>query len=340
MRPGRSPTPTTRNFDGSIKPNMMTMTPSAPSLDDSNHILPQLLQSSRAAPAGFKGQWNNGSRLQYLAPYQPFPYGISAVARAYNAAKLSQVALTSEGQKPLQLSAMVIDSQPALQLRAWGEAEGVRARSEEAKAFNLQVSASETPENEKALDSIGPSKMPTDQRAFAAAHYSYQMCARLAADARKEYDRHLGQREYLNRYQTYASHLDDVEEDRLMALADDAYLMARKLDGAEREQAMQSAKAAYEKASVESKRIILKYYAEEPAIRKFYPRGLSKETVAAMDDVQITRLYDAVADATSQIDPGKYVHADDRPAYVRNISRGDRRIALIDSQNAHSARAD
>lgn len=311
------------------------------SLDDSNHILPQLVEPRRSAPADFKGDWNNGAPLQYLARYQPFPYGISPVARAYNAAKLSQVALTSEGQKPLQLSAMVIDSQPALQLRAWGEAEGIRARVEEARAFNVPAASSDSSQGDDALNSIEPSAKPADAHAFDAAHYSYQMAARLAVDARKEYDRHLGQREYLNRYQTYASHLDDVEEDRLLAEADDAYLMARQRDGAERDQAMQSARAAYDKASLQAKRIILKYYAEEAAIRQIYPHGLSKETVVGMSDARLVKVYDAVADASDHLDPhSPMMHADDRPAYLREIKRCDARIGLIDSQKARSARAD
>ena len=56
-------------------------------LDDQNRILPQLLAPSTPRPSDVHGDWNDGSILQYLARFQPFPYGISPAALAYNYAK-------------------------------------------------------------------------------------------------------------------------------------------------------------------------------------------------------------------------------------------------------------
>ena len=56
--------------------------------------------------------WNDGSELQYLARFQPFPYGVSPLALGYNYSKRAQVLMTTSGQKPLQVSRGVIDTEP------------------------------------------------------------------------------------------------------------------------------------------------------------------------------------------------------------------------------------
>jgi len=296
-------------------------------LDDRNQILSQFLSPQQDRPAGAKGEWNDGSPLQYLAQYEPFPYGIPPIAMGYDYAKRSQVALTVEGQKPLQLSAMVIDSQPALQLRSWGEAEAKRARILEAKAFDVSIPAVETVESDKALASVGVAQPAADRHALEAAIYSYGLSARLARDARKEYERHLGQKEYLNRFQTYASHLDDVENDGLISQADHDCLAAGNASGAEREKLLDSSRDSYARAVTESKRIVLKYYIEDP-VQLVVARLSDKTPIRDLSDEQVNRIFPSALAAIGRLPQSQF--DDDRTPYAQIIDRAEQRIRQID----------
>src|SRR5207247_4742423 len=97
---------------------------------------PKYPRPPTAAP---DSEWTDGSELQYLAPYQPFPYGISALALGYNYQKRAQVLQDVSNQVHANLSPMVLDSRPALALKAWSEDESERARRLELKALNLAV---------------------------------------------------------------------------------------------------------------------------------------------------------------------------------------------------------
>jgi hypothetical protein len=91
-----------------------------PLLDSKGMILPQYLQPTHSRPPEIpEGQaYNSGAELQFLEPYQPFPYGISTLALGYNYFKRAQVLQDPPyNQRHAQLSDMVIDSRPALALR-------------------------------------------------------------------------------------------------------------------------------------------------------------------------------------------------------------------------------
>ena len=110
-----------------------------PWLDENNNIRPSHLTPTQKRPDDVPAdaEWNDGSALQYLKQYNPFPYGISPLAMSYNYAKPPRLPESAEGQKPLQLSSMVIDSQPALQLKFWEEDDARHARGYEARAFKI-----------------------------------------------------------------------------------------------------------------------------------------------------------------------------------------------------------
>jgi hypothetical protein len=83
--------------------------------------------------------WNDGSELQYLNEYGPFPYGVSPLALGYNYGKRAQVLQNRTGQRPAQFSRSVVDSRPGLELRGWMEEEWERALAAEARAFGAPV---------------------------------------------------------------------------------------------------------------------------------------------------------------------------------------------------------
>src|SRR5207302_4636752 len=106
-------------------------------------ILPQLLKPRypRRGNLPADSEWNDGSELQYLAPYQPFPYGVSTFALGYNYHKQAEVLQTVGKQRHANLSDVVIDSRPALALKGWSEDEWERGRRFELQAFNEQIPA-------------------------------------------------------------------------------------------------------------------------------------------------------------------------------------------------------
>src|SRR4051794_5541463 len=149
-----------------------------PKLDLDGMILPALLEPKphHDRPAGLRPEqaWNTGAELQHLEKYQPFPYGISTFALAYNYAKRAQVLMAVDKQSPLQVSDTVIDSRPAVELKGWGEDEFERGRVFEIQAMGGRVPA-------ERLDMEGPTAaVPpdasriTDASAVPAALYSYQ----------------------------------------------------------------------------------------------------------------------------------------------------------------------
>jgi len=107
-----------------------------PILDDQNNLLPQFTTPLFDRPSDLAGnQWNDGSELQYLKKYEPFPYGVPPTAMGYNYAKRAEVAMTVGGQRPLQISDTVVDSRPGLMLKQWAEEEAERAVNSESRAL-------------------------------------------------------------------------------------------------------------------------------------------------------------------------------------------------------------
>src|SRR5688500_2000528 len=82
------------------------------SLDAKGFILPELLKPKTPRPADLPADslWNDGSELQYLAKYQPFPYGLSTMGFAYNYHKQAQVLQEVGKQRHANLSELVVDS--------------------------------------------------------------------------------------------------------------------------------------------------------------------------------------------------------------------------------------
>ena len=196
--------------------------------------------------------------LQYIKKYEPFPYGISADAMSYAYSKRAEVAMRSEGQKPVNLSAMVIDSRPAIELKTWATEEQDRARAAEARAFKLEPPTDNNTYPGDPSDSLSPSAQPQDARALQLCTYSYEMAIRLYADARVEYERHLASPEYMNRFQLYESHLDDIDLQGALCRADLDYLQAR--DGArpDTRDLLRSSVKIYGDVILSAQRIVLK----------------------------------------------------------------------------------
>lgn len=300
----------------------------APLLDENNDLLAHLVTPRRAKPSGEipGGQWNDGSDLQYLAKYKHFPTGLPPQAMAYNYAKRAQVAQTSEGQQPLQLSPMVIDSEPAVMLKDWADEQSREAREYEGRAFGV---AADSAAGAKVLGSLKPDQAITDNRALDFALYDYELSSRLAGDAQGEYHRHLSNPQYANRINVYQSHLADLASLSHLALADHDFLAATKATGPERRPLLINALTNYQKGLIQIERTILEFYTErEVFLDPSFPPQVA-------DSIRLHRLPDDQVDsafslALQLIDKHKLAeYDDDRVQYVDSLSRCRARIKTI-----------
>jgi hypothetical protein len=297
------------------------------SLDDQNRILPALLAPKNPRPIDAKGDWNDGSTLQYLARFQPFPQGISPAALAYNYAKRAQVALSSEGQKPLQMSPMVIDSRPGLELDSWVAEKATDARTSEGRAFAIDVPREPTESADNVLTAISPDAPARDPRQLQMAIDDYNLAATLAADMGAEFKRHLSNPAYAMRIQLYASHLDDAVEYEAINSADRDYLRLRTEAGSAAAALREADIAEYTRAMVQCERIILTFYTEEQIIRATFPRNTRKESVAQFPDRLVMQIFGSAMALVAKDNQPEF--NDDRGPYLRDINRTSARLRQL-----------
>ena len=108
-----------------------------PILDANGYLLPQDLRPTNTllVDPTDSTQRYDGSKLQFLAPYQPYPDGVPPAALGYNYQLRAAMLQRIGHQRHAQLSDMVIDSRPALTLKFWSEEELERGRRLELEAL-------------------------------------------------------------------------------------------------------------------------------------------------------------------------------------------------------------
>lgn len=237
--------------------------------------------------------FNDGAAFQYLAPYQPYPYGVSPLAIGYDYAKRGQVLMVTTGQKPIQMSQGAVDSRPGLELKAWSEETWQRAIEDELKAFGREVpSLREQMELPTAM--LPLDEKPRDPALIDRALFFYDRTARLANAAITEYHRHLASSEdYLMRFSDYSSHLETLTAEWHLCRADHAYLEAMRLpDGPQRIEALRRAAVDYRHANNWYQYMDLRYYVPAAA----YPPGVDREKLTQLrkDPEALGRVYGEV----------------------------------------------
>ena len=305
-----------------------------PLLDQNNNIDPTFLAPRAPRPADLPAdsEWNDGSDFQYIARYQPFPYGIPPSAIGYNYAKRAQVAMTVGGQRPLQTSDTVIDTRPGLLLKQWSQEESDRGITEETRAFGLPSTA-----DPSALEGV-TAGLPTDakivdQRALESAIYSYALSIRICDDALAEYHRHLSRPQYINPYQTYTSHLDELQTLKTLSAADHDFLAAM-LPGADRGKLLAQSAAGYLTARADYERLILKYATEYAIAQPLY---LSKQIdLDHLSPEDLHALYQQALAAVEKLPVLQRVNEDMREEYLPYATRADARLRTLAAYSAPS----
>jgi hypothetical protein len=302
-----------------------------PLLDPSGNILPKYLQ-----PRVSIGPYD-GSALQFLKQYEPFPYGVSPLAMGYNFHKRAQLLMEFAGQRPTQVSDSVVDAQPALALKLWAEEEWERARRMETKAFGEKISYErldlELPTAAKPVD--GGFKDASD---VAEMIYCYNIMVRLVDDSTKEYERHLANPEFVGKRSLYASHLDQLQGMHGMAIGDRDYLKAIQAPKGSPERAalLESSARGYRDSIRDFGLTCLRYFTSDPLAAAVMPQGVNRSNIGtgpigsktSVTDEDVLRMMAGIRkilDAPNAVDE----NLEDRKEYETYITRATERLRQI-----------
>jgi hypothetical protein len=305
-----------------------------PLLDDQNNIDPAFLVPKTPRPAGLapNSEWNDGSDFQYLARYQPFPYGIAPSALGYNYAKRAQVAMTVGGQHPLQTSDTVVDTRPGLLLKQWSQEESDRGITEETRAFGLPTNADPTL-LEETTAAVSADVKIVNPHALESAIYSYGLSMNICDDALTEYHRHLAHPQFINPYQTYTSHLEELKSLKTLSAADRAFLEAQR-PGADRVKLLTEAAMGYRAARFNYELLLLKYATEYAVADPLY---LSKRIdLDHLNPDDLHGLYMQVIAAVQKVPVLERQSEDVREEYLPYIDRTDARLHTLSAYAAPS----
>lgn len=218
-----------------------------PVLDEQGRILPALARRDRPSTAMDLDWRPEDGELSYLVRFEPYPYGLSPYAFAYNYYKRSVSLQETMKQRHAQLSERVISSRPALSLKNWSEEELERGRLAEMAQYSL----SPTPEDRAAL----PYELPaaglpltrvTSTPLIQEAIYCYTTAARIADSAIDEYRQHVGR--YREDSATYTSHMAHSMAMAALAKADATYLQAALAQGNQQIELARTAMKEYQHA--------------------------------------------------------------------------------------------
>jgi hypothetical protein len=312
-----------------------------PVLDRDGNILPELLKPTRAVDPNAKGDQYDGSELQFLKRYEPFPYGVSPVALGYNYHKRAQVLWTNDKQKPLQVSESVVDSQPALGLKSWTEEEFERARRMELGAMGLKVPP-ERVDMEVPSASHAPGAPLKDASHLAEMLYSFDMTGRLAGDAIAEYERHLANPEFVTKRMMYASHIDTLSTMRAVSSADADYVRAiQSKDPQEKAKLLASAARHYHESIRMAGLTAIRYYTGDGLAAKILPAGVTRANIGTgplgaktqVTDEDVLHLLDALHAEARKPTSGD-MNEEDRQEYMRYVERATERLKQIGQAGA------
>jgi hypothetical protein len=318
-----------------------------PMLDVNGNILPELLQVRYPRPAsiGPNDPWYEGSKLQFLAKYQPFPYGLSTFALAYNDYKRAQMLQTVWNERHIQSSEIVVDSRPAIDQKLWAKDEWERGRKYEIRMWDLPpVTSSDDPGVfEGPSATIPPSKQVTDEAARQAAIYSYGLSARLFVDARAEFQHHM--KGFPANAPIYFSHVDETYNGEYMMTADLDYLKATAATGDEQKQLLLTAGEKYTEALDHIIITFLEYYVSDTIAQEAFPvntstgQRLTRANIREVTDpglllstwtaVNLQESHDYTDPQTHAYLPANDEFKDDRDEYTQYVGRCVDRLKIL-----------
>lgn len=297
-------------------------------LDENGMILPALLKPTHPRPADLdpKVEWNDGSELQYLQKYQPFPDGLSTLALGFNYFKQAQVLNTEHKQKHAQISDETIGTRPGYALKVWSEEEWTLGRHAELEAFGKAI-----PEERLAMElptsAVGFDTAAARPRRLEDAIRFYSRVPRLADDAVAEYERHLAH--LPSSFTQYVVLMAELKAQKELAAGDLAFLKAY-VDQPGRAAHSVEAKQHYLATISAYQLLILQFFIADEDAAAIYPIGTTKANIAEKKlSLEATTALVEELKKRLPINLGQYDNGDVLDEYFKYISRANTRIANL-----------
>jgi hypothetical protein len=297
-----------------------------PVVDEKGYILPKYLVPSGPliADANNPAERYDGSELQFLKQYEPFPFGVTPFGLAFNYQKRAQVLGSVGNRRHAQLSPVVIDSRPPLALKFWADEELERGRRMEMEAFG-KTAPPERWDMELTTASIAPDAAPVDASKIPETLYSYERAARLNRDAYAEFARHIKSPTFGLSINTYDSHMRSVEGLAELSQADYLYLKSASAPPAEQAQLRAAAADHYRKSAVIHRYIALKYFTDHPFNTQALPPGVSVDQLKPEQYPEVLARVQQLVKTLKVPD----VQAEDRHEYECYIERAEQRLKRL-----------
>jgi hypothetical protein len=229
------------------------------------------------------------------------------------------------------MAPMVVDSRPALTLRAWTDEEWEAGSQAENRLMGQRV-----PENrfEALLETanLDPRKLTREQvesrkSDLAQALYHYALAVKLANDAEASFKKHLANPEYRMHVDMYRSHLEHLNGVRAILEADLGVLKAVGVSDAERETLTKQAIQKYTEALRIFRIVRLRYYVADNLYVKLFPAGIGRWNLEKATDDQLAQ---SIAELDRRIKEQNYdMNEDDTKEYMSYISRCLERIGVL-----------
>lgn len=305
-----------------------------PILDLEGNFLPWGITPKYPRPANLAAgaEWNDGSEYQYLKPYAPYPYGVPPMAIGFDYYKRCQVLKDLTHQKHLQLSDLVVDNRPAINLKLWGEMEWATGRKDELRALG-QTPSDDKLKNELPTATTRPSAPVVDRDAAAAAIYHYRLSAKIADGSEVEYVRHI--RNYPSAAVNLKPHRQNLAAMKQICLGDADYLEAMTLpeaDKAGREKLLRQAAEAYTEALYLWEVIMVEHFTADDlfaqAVKGMNLQGITKDNLDRVSRPDMHRLASLIA-VIYNANPG--FDTSDRPEIEQYVRRSFTRLANLDA---------
>jgi hypothetical protein len=291
-----------------------------PILDANFKILPSLIvpRGKTLTDSNDPSVVYDGSELQFLPQFEPYPYGVSPWALAFNYERRSQLLQQLGGQRHAQLSDLVIDSRPALAMRGWADEErefalrnelevagkppAVNAERTDFETDSLALPLNITPQNKKLIDE---------------AIFEFGRSSDLYTRADKEFAQHILR--FKQSEQTYESHRAGAQVMIHLSAGDRDYLKWLTAPAEQKAALVASATNEYNRAIALARVYILKFSVWDPIAEKIYPKGVTRQNVneqtpdlAQLADRSIVAMRQAMGNDAFQEDSGEFLKYMDR----------------------------
>ena len=312
-------------------PAVLAATVRLPSmLDEGGNLLPELTKPTRNPPEGAKpGEYLDGSQIQFLEEFAPYPEGLSPHALAYEHFRRALVLQEFGGQQHAESTEATLAADPGRALREWAIEAFEIGRKREVEAFGFVAPPRTRDGGTQASVEMQTAKMspdsPLESRQLAEqALQFYARSSQVGAAAIDWLTRHIER--YPASENNLGSSIDRLRDLSVLQAADALYL-SFVLDPADPTK-LREAADLYRQADGQMLDYVLRYHDDIKAI----PQGMSKSQMMSVDRATKEAIYANLRNLRRMTarDPSLYQHVRAFDEFEGFRSRIAMRLSLIE----------